>query len=64
MNETSSTDTPKTQQGIFIAGVVILAVAVAGALYFLLRLDMPTVFAVVVGLLIAAFAIGRFYPRR
>lgn len=61
MGETTPTDAPRSQQGIFVAGVVVLAVAVAGALYFLLQLEIPTVLAVVVGLLVAALAIGRFY---
>lgn len=61
MSETTPTDAPRSQQGVFIAGVIVLAVAVAGALYFFLQLEMPTVFAIVVGLLIAALAVGRFY---
>lgn len=61
MSETTPADAPRSQQAIFIAGAVVLAVAIAGALYFLLQMDMPTVFAIVVGLLIAALAIGRFY---
>ncbi|MCD2200971.1 hypothetical protein LPA44_13860 [Halobacterium sp. KA-4] len=61
MSETTPADSPRSQQAIFIAGAVVLAVAVVGSLYFLLQMDMPTVFAIVVGLLIAALAIGRFY---
>lgn len=61
MSETTPAGAPRSQQAIFIAGVVVLAVAVAGALYFLLQMDMPTVFAIVVSILIAALAIGRFY---
>lgn len=61
MSETTPADAPLSQQAIFIAGAVVLAVAVAGALYFFLQLELPTVFAIIVGLLIAALAIGRFY---
>jgi tetrahydromethanopterin S-methyltransferase subunit E len=61
MSKTTLTDAPRSQQGIFIVGLIVLAAAVAAALYFLLQLDMPTIFAIVVGLLIAALAIGRFY---
>lgn len=61
MSGTTPTDAPRSQQGIFVVGVVVLAVAVAGALYFLLQLEIPTVLAVVVGLLVAALAVGRFY---
>ncbi|MDH5021822.1 hypothetical protein [Halobacterium rubrum] len=61
MSKTTFTDAPRSQQGIFIAGLIVLAAAVAGALYFVLQLEMPTVFAIVVGLLFAALAIGRFY---
>ncbi|MCY4730613.1 hypothetical protein KY092_08585 [Natronomonas gomsonensis] len=61
MSKTTFTDAPRSQQGIFIAGLIVLAAAVAGVLYFTLQLEMPTVFAIVVGLLLAALAIGRFY---
>ena len=61
MNKTTLTDRPRSQQGIFIAGLIVLAVSVAGTLYFFFQLEIPTVFAIVVGLLIAALAIGRFY---
>ena len=61
MSKTTFTDAPRSQQGIFIAGLIVLAAAVAGALYFVLQIEMPTVFAIVVGLLYAALAIGRFY---
>ena len=61
MTETNLTDAPRSQRGIFVAGLLVLAVAVAGTLYLLLQGEMPTVLAVVIGLFIAAFAIGRFY---
>ena len=61
MGETTPADAPRNQQAIFIAGMVMLAIAVAGSLYFLLQLEMPTVFAIVVGLLIIALTVGRFY---
>ena len=61
MSKPILTDVPRSQQGIFIVGLIVLAAAVTGALYFLLQLDMPTVFAIVVGLLFAVLAIGRFY---
>lgn len=61
MGKRTPTDAPRRQQGIFIAGAVVLAIAVAGALYFVLQVDMPTVLAIIVGLFIAAFAVGRFY---
>ena len=61
MSKSTLTDAPRSQQGIFVVGLLVLTVAIAGALYFLLQLEMPTIFAIVVGLLIAALAIGRFY---
>lgn len=61
MGETRLTNAPRSQLGIFIAGVVVLAVAVGGALYFLLQVELPTVLAAVVGLFIVAIAVGRFY---
>lgn len=61
MSETAPTNVPRSQQGLFIVGLVTLAVAVAGALYFLFQVEMPTVIAVVVGLFITAIAVGRFY---
>lgn len=61
MSEITPTNAPRSQQEIFIAGLVVLAVAVAGTLYFLFQLEIPTVLAVVVGLFIAAIAVGRFY---
>lgn len=61
MSKTEHTNTPWSQWTIFIVGGVMLAVALAGALYFFVQLEMPTVLAVVVGLLVAAFAVGRFY---
>lgn len=54
-------ETLRSRWTIFLVGGVILCVAVAGALYFLFQLEMPTVFAVIVGLLVAALAVGRFY---
>jgi hypothetical protein len=61
MEKLGLTDAPRRQQGIFIAGLLALAVALAGALYFLVQLDLPAVLAIVVGFLVAAVAIGRFY---
>jgi hypothetical protein len=61
VSETTPTDALRSQQGIFIAGLGVLAVAVAGALYFLFQLEMPTVLAVNVGLFIATVAVGQFY---
>ncbi|GAA5063010.1 hypothetical protein ACFFQF_33540 [Haladaptatus pallidirubidus] len=57
----SKTNTPQSQLAIVITGGVILTVAVAGALYFLVQLEMPILLAVVIGLIVAALAIGRFY---
>ena len=61
MSKTTLTDAPRDQLGIFVAGLIVVVVAVAGALYYLFQLEIPTVLAIVVGLLIAALAIGRFY---
>lgn len=61
MSEPTPGRTARGQRATLIAGAGVLALAVAGALYFLLQLAMPTVLAVAVGLLVVALAVGRFY---
>lgn len=61
VSEITPSAAPRSRQIMFIVGVVVLAFAVAGALYFMFQAEVPTVLAVFVGLLVAGIAVGRFY---
>ena len=50
MGKIEHTVTPWIDRTIIFAGIVILTVALAKVLYFIVQLEIPTVLAVVVGL--------------